>query len=184
MTPIGYQPRDDRRMHPRQENAVTEEPQHDTDHAPRAWPEPRTPFLAQPRAHSALRHQLDAIAAEIKPALDRRRAARPDGTFELIVLPFRVVVRIDDGAVSFSWVSGRLPTVADGCLLVIAWANVAQGVRGVAALKSARPTHEQTYIAEGASPDEWRWTANDLVDEPRSTSRLTADWVDAIARDG
>jgi hypothetical protein len=157
------------------------------DRAPRTWPEPPTPFLSQPRAHSALRHQLDAIVGEIKPAIERCRVSQPEGTFELIVLPYRVVARIDGDAVSFSWVSGRLATVADGCLLVIAWSNVAPGVRGVAALKSAVATHERTYIAKGASPDEWRWCANDpnpRVDEPRSTSHLTADWMARMKRAG
>jgi hypothetical protein len=136
-----------------------------------------TPFLAQPRAHSALRHQLDAIVEELKPGIERCRSARPEETFELIVLPYRVIARVDDDAVSFSWVSGRFATVADGCLLVIAWSNVPHGVRGVAALKSATRTHERTYVAAGASADEWRWRADDLADAFRSTSDLTADWM-------
>ena len=147
------------------------------ERAPRTWPDPPTPFLSQPRAHSALRHQLDAIVGEITPSIERCRTSRPEGTFELIVQPFRVVARMNDDAVSFSWVSGRLATVADGCLLVIAWSNVANGVRGVAALQSATPISEGTYTAEGASADDWRWCASDLIVEPRSTSRLTADWM-------
>lgn len=148
--------------------------------------DPPAPFLSQPRAHSALRHQLDAIVEAIEPSIAHCRATRPEETFELIVLPFRVVARVNDAAVSFSWVSGRLATVADGCLLVIAWSNVPHGVRGVAALKSATPTYERTYVAEGTSADEWRWSASDLADTPRSTRHLTADWMarTTIARGG
>jgi len=141
------------------------------------WPDPPTPFLSQPRAQSALRHELDVIVREIKPSIDRCKSARPDGTFELTVLPNRVIARVDDAAVSFSWVSGRLPTVADGCLLVIGWSNVPSGTRGAAALKSATPTHERTYVADGAAPDDWRWSADDPIEEPLSSERLTAEWM-------
>lgn len=136
-----------------------------------------TPFLSQPRAHSALRHELDAIIAEVKPSIERCRTTRPDGMFELIVLPTRVIARVDDLAISFSWVSGRSTTVADGCLLVIAWSNVPTGVRGAAALKSATPVDECTYLPAGASPDEWRWRADAVAGDPRSTRQLTADWM-------
>lgn len=158
---------------------MSTEPQGVDERSPRGqWPDPPTPFLSQPRALSALRHELDTIVEEIKPSIERTRTARPDGTFELVVLPNRVIARADDTAVSFSWVSGRFATVADGCLLVIAWTNVASGVRGVAALKSATPTDERTYIAQGASADEWRWCANEAVDPPRSTKHLIADWME------
>lgn len=150
------------------------------DHGPRTWPEAPTPFLSQPRAQSALRREFDAIVHEIEPAIDRCRAARPDGAFELIVLPHRVVARIGGDAVTFSWVSGRVPTVADGCLLVIAWSNVASDVKGVAALRSATPTRERTYVAGGASAEEWRWCtseAREPREEPQSTKHLTAEWM-------
>jgi hypothetical protein len=70
-----------------------------------------------------------------------------------------------------------MATVADGCLLVIAWSNVAGGVKGVAALKSATATHERTYVANGTSLDDWQWCAKGESDEPRSTTHLTADWM-------
>lgn len=139
--------------------------------------EPATPFLSQSRAQSALRHELDAIIAEVKPSIARCQAARPDGTFELVAAPHRIVARVDDVAVSFSWVSGGSSTVADGCLLVIAWANVASGVRGLTALKSATPMYERTYLVEAASPGDWRWCANDRDEQPRSSQHLTADWM-------
>lgn len=161
---------------------MTVEPQRSEEREPSArWPDAATPFLSQPRAFSALRHELDNIVAEVKPSLERCRTARPEGMFELVVLPHRVIARLDDVAVSFSWVGGRLPIVADGCLLVIAWSNVASGVRGVAALKSATPTHERTYVAGGASPDDWRWCDDDLEEQPRSSKLLTADWMARVA---
>ena len=142
-----------------------------------AWPAPPPSFLSQPRAYSALRHEFDAIVAEIKPRLQRCRSERPDGMFELTVLPHRVIVRVDDDAVSFSWVSGRIPTVAGGCLLVIAWTHVASNARGAAALRSATPADERTYIAEGASAGDWRWCADDRVGLAQSSAHLTADWL-------
>lgn len=157
---------------------MTGEPQAMDEQPPRAhWHEAPAPFLSQPRAHSALRHELDAIVAELKPSIDHLRAARPEGTFDLIVRPHRVIARVDDAAISFSWVSGRLPTVADGCLLVIAWANVPRGVRGVAALQSATQTDERTYVAAGTGPHDWHWSDGDPAEQPRSTKHLTADWM-------
>jgi hypothetical protein len=156
---------------------MTGDSQREDERAPRVWPEPPTPFLSQPRALSALRRELDVIVGEIQPSIERCRVARPEGSFEVVVLPHRVIARVEVVAVSFSWLSGRLPTVADGCLLVIAWSNVASGVRGAAALKSATPTHERTYIAEGASPDQWRWCADDLVEQSCSSKHLTAEWM-------
>ena len=101
------------------------------------WPEPSTPFLSQPRALGALRHELDAIIGELEPVIGRCLAAQPEGVFELHVLPHRMVARLDDVAISFSWLTGLQRTVADGRLLVIAWRPVGSGVRGMAALKSA-----------------------------------------------
>ena len=164
------------------EDTVTADPQRPAEREPSArWPDAATPFLSQPRAYSALRHELDNIVAEVKPSIERGRTAHPEGMFELVVLPHRVIARLDDVAVTFSWVSGRLPIVADGCLLVIAWSNVASGVRGFAALKSATATQERTYVAGGASPDDWRWCADDLVEQPRSSKLLTADWLARVA---
>jgi len=133
--------------------------------------------MSQPRAHSALRHELDAIVAELKPIIEKCRVEQPERSFDLHVLPFRVIVRADDAAVSFSWVTGRMATVADGCLLVIAWRNVTSAVRGVAALNAAAPTNERTYFAYGASADTWRWRADGSTDEPASSAELVAEWI-------
>ena len=109
--------------------------------------------------------------------IERCRVAQPERTWDLHLLPHRVIARLDDVAISFSWVSGRLPTIADGCLLVIEWRNVASDVRGVVALKSATPMRERTYIAQGASSDDWRWRADGLADQPCSSRGLAAEWM-------
>src|SRR6185503_6319251 len=141
------------------------------------WPEPPPPFLSQPRAHSALRHEFDALIAEIEPMLDSRRAGAPDGKFELQVLPHRLIARMNDVAITFSWVAGRLPTVGDGSLLVIAWRDVAPGVSGIAALKSAAPVYERTYNVEGSDAGRWRWRARDSSSRSYSTRNLAAEWL-------
>ena len=159
---------------------------HRRDEPVARWPEPPTPFLAQPRAHSALRHELDGMVAVLKREIEHARAAQPDRPFELHVLPHRVIARLDDVAISFSWVTGRVATVSDGRLLVIAWRGVAGGVRGVAALKSAAPIHERVYVADGTKPEVWCWRAEDLARQPYATAHLVADWLGraCIARSG
>ena len=147
------------------------------DEANARWPEPPTPFLAQPRAHSTLRHELDGIVVALERELDRARATRPDGSFELHVLPHRVVARLDHVAISFSWVTTGLASVAEGRLLVIAWRGVATGVPGLAALKPATVVHERVYVADGHTPEAWRWRADDLARQPYATAQLVADWL-------
>lgn len=157
---------------------VRPEPARSAASAPRPqWPEPPTPFLSQPRAHSALRHELDTIIGELKPMIERCRAAQPERTFDLQLLPHRVVAQVDDVAITFSWLSGRLPTIADGRLLVIAWRNVASGMRGTDALKSATPIHERIYVADGTSSEAWRWRADDLTLRPYTSAHLAAEWM-------
>lgn len=150
------------------------------------WSEPTTAFLAQARAHSALRHELDAIVAALKAEIERARAERPERRFDLHVHPQRVVVRLDDAAISFSWVPGRLPSVSDGRLLVIAWHGVTSGARGFEALKSATPLRERIYAADGSTPEEWRWRAEDPARQPYLSGQLVADWLAraSIARTG
>lgn len=151
-------------------------PMQEVEAAPR-WPAPPVPFLGQPRAHSALRHELDAITGELEVEIERSRAALPESIFELHVQPNRVIARMQGVAVSMSWINGRQATVADGRLMVIAWRDVAAGVRGVNALKFAAPTRERTYHVAGKGPAEWCWRADDPTDMPYSSLNLAADWI-------
>jgi hypothetical protein len=149
--------------------------------SPSRWPEGPPSFLGQPRAHSTLRHELDDLATAIESHLGQRRALRPDGVFELHALPFRLIARLDDVGISFSWVAGRTAAVSDGWLLVIEWRGVAPETRGVGALKSARPVRERAYRVEGSDPAHWRWR----VDEPNgrgySSANLLAEWLAGAA---
>lgn len=141
------------------------------------WPDPPRPYLAQPRAFSALRHELDVIIEEFKHAVANGRAARPERTFELHPQPNRVIARLDDVAISVSWVTGRDSTVVDGRLMVIAWRDVPPGVRGVDALKFARPALEGIYGADGSAPGDWRWRSDDRTAQPYTSANLVAHWI-------
>ena len=143
------------------------------------WDRP-IPYLSQPRAQSALRHQLTAIFDELEPALERRRAEEPHATFEMHVLPHRLIARLADTGISFSWVGavgGQAPTVSEGRLLVIQWAGVETQMRGVAALRSARPMRERIYCPEAADSEHWGWRVDGSDGPACSTSALVAEWL-------
>ncbi len=148
--------------------------------------EGKTPFLSQPRAQSALRQQLATIETVLSTEIARRRALDPDSKFEMHVLPNRLVARLADAGLSFSWIvaaGGQAPTVADGRLLVIQWSGVENELRGVAALRSARPVDERVYRPEGADAEHWRWRTEVEGDaanaETYTTDDLVAAWLAA-----
>jgi len=144
---------------------------------PKRWLEGPAPFLAQPRAHSALRRELDALATELKPLLRVEESFGTDRTIEIHSLPNRLIARLDDVGISFSWVPGRLGTVADGRLLVIQWKDVAAQARGISALKSATPGRERMYRAEASGPSDWCWRDGEVNGRASSTANLVAEWV-------
>lgn len=156
--------------------SVSDQPEPVADTATR-WPARPPSFLVQPRAHSTLRHELDALAVALESHLKERRALQPDGVFELHAMPFRLIARLDDVGVSFSWIAGRAPTVADGSLLVIEWSSIAAATRGVAALKSAKPVRQHAYRVEGADPAHWRWRADEPNGRAYSTGNLLVEWL-------
>src|SRR4051812_36670322 len=96
----------------------------------RGWREGPPPFLAQPRAFSALRRELDALGVALTPAVRSKKDA-VDQSVELQALPNRLVLRVRESGISFSWVAGRLGTVADGRLLVMQWDGATPHTRGV-----------------------------------------------------
>lgn len=163
-----------------------EPPSVQVDEPPQRWPEPPAPFLSQQRAQSALRHELDSLAGALENAIDSAQSTQPDRIFELNVLPQRLIARLDDVAVSFSWLAGRTPSVSDGSLLVIGWHGVTPGLRGVTSLRSATVLHERSYVADGDRPDAWRWRSVDAVAHPYSSANLVAEWMAraSIARGG
>jgi hypothetical protein len=124
-----------------------------------------------------LRRELDGLATALGPTLARQRADAPEQMFELHVLPHRLIARMDDVAISFSWVAGRTPTVDDGRLLVIAWRGVVTELRGISALKSATATQECTYRPQGSAPENWQWQLEDGTGIACTTSGLADEWV-------
>jgi hypothetical protein len=137
------------------------------------------PFLSQGRALSALRRELDSLSSELEPRLEAEEARCTDRPVELHSLPNRVVARVGDVGVSFSWVSGRLGTVADGRLMVIEWSGVESVGRGSAVLNAAKPTRETVYHAEGTSAESWHWRSDDRHGRACSTANLVAEWISA-----
>lgn len=134
-------------------------------------------FLSQGRAFSTLRRELDSLSSELEPRLDAEEARRADGCVELHSQPNRVVARVGDVGVSFSWVAGRLGTVADGRLLVIEWSGVQSVSRGSAVLNAATPTRETVYHAEGTGAENWQWRSDERHGRASSTANLVAEWV-------
>lgn len=142
------------------------------------WTESATSgFLSQHRAHSALRRELDALIAAFETIVEQHRLSEPDRTFEVHASPYRVVVRLDEVAVSFSWIDGSMRTVGDGRLMVIAWGGVAAKPKGVAALKTANPIGESTYSVEASDAASWIWRTDDDGRQTYSTANLAAEWV-------
>jgi hypothetical protein len=144
--------------------------------APR-WPDPPTPYLGQPRAHGALRRELDSLVTELERRVKDDKG-RLQGVLEVYTLPHRAVVRVDDVGVSFSWVPARSGTVADGRLMVIEWSGiVGKGGRAAAVLQTANPIRECVYVAEAADPDHWCWRAEGPHGRASSTVHLVAEWI-------
>ena len=144
------------------------------------WPEPPTPYLGQPRAHTALRRELDTICAELEPRFEPAGRQGGEHIAELHREPHRVVARLDDVGLSFSWVPGRAGTVADGRLMVIEWRGIA-ATRGVTALRTARPIRERVYSAEASGVDDWRWRADAPNGRASSTVNLVGEWMASAA---
>jgi hypothetical protein len=144
--------------------------------APR-WPDPPTPFLAQPRAQGALRRELDLLVSELERRVDDDEAG-VDKVLEVQTQPNRAVARVDDVGVSFSWVPGRSGSVADGQLMVIEWSGmVAGGRKGPATLQNASPIRERVYVAEARDPEHWCWRAEGPHGRASSTAHLVGEWI-------
>jgi hypothetical protein len=146
----------------------------------RAWREGPPPFLAQPRAFSTLRRELDALAVALTPTAKPKKS-EVDQTIELQTLPNRLVLRMKDVGISFSWVAGRMGTVADGRLLVMQWEGATPHTRGVGSLRFATAVRECVYRPESDGPERWWWRADLPNGRACSTAHLAAEWMAAAS---
>lgn len=156
--------------------------------AARQWFDAPPRFLAQPRAQSTLRREFDLLATQLSalvPHTTRERGVRgvdrvethTDPIVELHSLPHRLILRMGEMGLSFSWVNNGTGSVADGRLLVILWRGVSPQQKGVAALKSATPVREASYRVEATDPDTWLWRGDDGTGQVWSTVNLAASWL-------
>jgi hypothetical protein len=146
---------------------------------PLRWGDTPVPFLAQPRAFSSLRREIDALAAALRVGLDgfdKTEQRSPEGVAELQTLPHRLVAQLGAVGLTFSWVAGRLASVADGRLLVIEWKGVLPSRLGVPA-KAAAAVRETVYRPEATGPDGWRWRADEPGGRAYSTKHLAGAWL-------
>jgi len=151
-----------------------------TEPAPR-WPDPPMPYLGQPRAHGALRRELDLLVAELERRVDDHEGS-PQRVLEVQTQPHRAVARVDDLGVSFSWMPARSGTVTDGRLMVIEWSSVVGGGRrGAVTLQTANPVRECVYVAEAADQDHWCWRAEGPHGRASSTAHLVGEWIAAAS---
>lgn len=138
----------------------------------RLWDAPRA-YLSQLRAHTALQRELDTLLSELRPWFRAQESQAGAHIVEYPVRPNRLVARLDDVGVSFSWVPGTGGAVADGRLLVIEWGGLHRVDRGAQALRGATAVRERVYRAEAAERERWQWRA----DEPNGRASTTADLV-------
>lgn len=124
-----------------------------------AWNEAQ-PYMAQPRAQTALRRELDALTTELASRVKLAGSERADAQATLHSSPQRVVVQLGSVGLSLSWVAARSGNLADGRLLVIEWEGAVAHGRGMGGLKTASPTREQVFRPEAKGPDDWCWRAD------------------------
>jgi hypothetical protein len=146
------------------------------DEVRRGWSNAPPPYLTQLRAVSSLRRELDALTAQVEPRLQIEKAQPNDRVIELQSIPHRLFARVGGTAISFSWLSAGLGTVADGRLLVMQWAGIDAHSRGTAALKVGSVILERVYRAESTGPDDWRWRTDEPNGRACSTANLVAEW--------
>jgi hypothetical protein len=141
-------------------------------------------FLSSARALTVLRRELDVLASVLRSEIDDRKARYPEKTFDLVLLPNRIIALFAEVGVSFSWVASAATAVAEGELLVIQWNGVAHQARGVAALASARPVREVTYQVECPDPEQWSWRAGPSGSDRFSSTGLVTEWLRVAGQAG
>jgi len=119
------------------------------------------PYMAQPRAQTALRRELDTLTTELASRVKTVQADSADGHVSLHSSPQRVVLQLGSVGLSLSWVAARTGNLADGRLLVIEWEGAVAHGGGMGGLKTASPTRERVFRPEAKGPDDWCWRADD-----------------------
>lgn len=119
------------------------------------------PYMAQPRAQTALRRELDTLTTELASRVKTVQADSGDEHVSLHSTPQRVVLQLGSVGLSLSWVASRTGNLADGRLLVIEWEGAVAHSRGMGGLKTASPTRERVFRPEAKGPDDWCWRADD-----------------------
>lgn len=145
-----------------------------------AWNEAQ-PYMAQPRAQTALRRELDVLTTELASRVKSAGADRTDGHVEFHSSPQRLVVQLGTVGLSLSWVAARSGNLADGRLLVIEWAGAITHGRGMGGLKTASPTHEQLFRPEAKGPDDWCWRADGTAGTAYSSRDLAGQYFSSAA---
>ncbi len=144
--------------------------------APHSWDPPRA-YLNQVRAQSALQRELETVSSQLR-AWFRAEQAQPDAHLvEFPVRPNRLIARLDDVGVSFSWVPGPGGAVADGRLMVIEWGGLRRLDRGALALRGAKPVRERVYRPEASEPENWRWRTDEPNGRASTTANLVGEWL-------
>jgi hypothetical protein len=139
----------------------------------RVWNEAQ-PYMAQPRAQTALRRELDALTTELATRVKSASGQQIDGNVEMHCSPQRLVVQLGSVGLSVSWVASRTGNLADGRLLVIEWEGAVTHGRGMGGLKTASPTREQVFRPEAKGPDDWCWRADGMGGGTAYSSRNLA----------
>ncbi|MDE3174090.1 MAG: hypothetical protein KGN74_13550 [Gemmatimonadota bacterium] len=148
----------------------------DGESAPHSWDAPKA-FLQQMRAHAALQHELAALSSQLRPWFRAEEAQAGTHVVEFPARPNRLIARLDDIGVSFSWVPGQGGTVADGRLLVIEWAGLRRVDRGLEALKGGTPVRERVYRPEARDAERWQWRADEPNGRACNTAHLVGEWL-------
>jgi hypothetical protein len=148
-----------------------------------AWNEAQ-PYMAQPRAQTALRRELDTLTTELASRVKSVGGERTDGHVELHCSPQRLVVQLGSVGLSLSWVAARSGNLADGRLLVIEWEGAITHGRGMGGLKTASPTREQLFRPEAKGPDDWCWRAEGMPGTAYSSRDLAGQYFSSAALAG
>lgn len=142
------------------------------------------PYMAQPRAQTALRRELDTLTTELATRVKSIGGDRTDGHVEFHSSPQRLVVQLGLVGLSLSWVAARSGNLADGRLLVIEWAGSITHGRGMGGAKTASPTREQLFRPEAKGPDDWCWRADGAGGTAYSSRNLAGQYFSSAALTG